>query len=272
MQIVYESNSLCHYGVKGMKWGYTDGTRNGNRTANVNNYRDYPSEDDVPASVKKDRTDTRTIKIERTASSTTEYGNYGPDINTLQTDKKTGKKTYGNSKSGERVVQQYLEKKEKEVKHGGYMKIVYAPDSYLCHHGVKGMKWGHRKQRRAENSAARSYFREDRAQDFQTMKKANRKRNLREASLNESQVKTGRYRVARARSIKRNAASVTLGALTGAGAAAAIVATGGAAAPAIIAAVGASGISTLGAHFGTGAHYYGKQRKAYNKYKHNNPA
>lgn len=137
MQIVYESNSLCHYGVKGMKWGYTDGTRNGNRTANVNNYKDYPAEDDVPASVKKDRTDTRTLKIERTATTTTEYGNYGPDINTLQTDKKTGKKTYGNSKSGERVVQQYLDKKDKEVKHS----------DYLAHHGVPGMKWGRRKAR-----------------------------------------------------------------------------------------------------------------------------
>lgn len=128
------------------------------------------------------------------------------------------------------------------------MQIVYESNSYLCHHGVKGMKWGRRKQRRAENSAARAHFRTETAKDFQSHQKASRKKNLKEASLNESQIKSGRYRVARARSIKRNAA------------------------PAIIAAVGASGISTLGAHFGTGAHYYGKQRKAYNKYKVNNAA
>lgn len=138
MQIVYEPNSLCHYGVKGMKWGYTDGSRNGNRTANVNNYVDYPAEDDVPASVKKDRTDTRTIKIERTASGSIEYGNYGPSLNTLSFDKKTGKKSYANTVPGEKVVSKYLEKKqEKEVKHG----------EYLEHHGVPGMKWGRRKAR-----------------------------------------------------------------------------------------------------------------------------
>lgn len=152
------------------------------------------------------------------------------------------------------------------------MQITYNSDNYLCHHGVKGMKWGHRKQRRAENSAARAHFRSDTAKDFQTMQRANRKKSIKEASLNESQIKSGRYRIARARSIKRNAASVALGALTGVGAAAAITATGGAAAPAIIAAVGGSSIGTVGAHFGTGAHYYGKQRKAYNKYKVNNAA
>lgn len=136
-------------------------------------------------------------------------------------------------------------------------------DMYLAHHGVKGMKWGVRKQKRVENQAARAHFKSERAKDYRSAQKANRKKSLKEATLSSTEVKQGRYRVARARNIKRNAASVALGALTGAGAAAAVVATGGLATPAIIAAAGATSISTVGAHFGTGAHYYGKQKKAY---------
>lgn len=36
-----------------------------------------------------------------------------------------------------------------------YMQIVYESNSYLCHHGVKGMKWGHRKQRYAQKQINR---------------------------------------------------------------------------------------------------------------------
>lgn len=163
-------------------------------------------------------------------------------------------------------------------------------DEYLAHFGVLGMKWGKRKERKkavkegkksnldsyrsdkgpnrmgvmnAANSAARSHFRSERTRNFNTYRKQNSKKTLKEARLTSDQVANGRYRVARARSIKRNAASVALGALTGAGAVAAVAATGGVAAAGILAAVGGSGIGTIGAHFGTGAHYYGKQRKAY---------
>lgn len=164
----------------------------------------------------------------------------------------------------------------------------------LIHFGIPGMRWGHRKAREtsgdgnkksakqqtldsyrndkgpkrfkvlnAANSAARSHFRSDRTSSFKTYRNQQRKRDLKEARLTSDQVKNGRYRVARARSIKRNAASVALGALTGAGAAAAVASTGGLAAVGMLAFAGATGVGTLGAHFGTGAHYYGKQRKAY---------
>lgn len=169
------------------------------------------------------------------------------------------------------------------------MKIEYRSDE-LYHHGVLGMKWGKRKaQKRADkeyrkqllnsikndkgpkrgkvlnasNSAARSFYRSERTGNFKTYRSQKSKATLKEARLTSDQVKAGRYRVAKARSIKRNAASVALGALSGAGALAAVAASGGTAIPLILATAGSAGIGTLGAHFGTGAHYYGKQRKAY---------
>lgn len=167
-------------------------------------------------------------------------------------------------------------------------------EDYLCHHGIKGMKWGRRKDRsnhsgsskkeakkstmksyrsdkgpkrfkavNAANSAARSFYRAQRANDFGDYKKASNKQQLKEARLTESQIKNGRYRVARARSIKRNIASIGVGVGVGVASASAITATGGAALPAILASVGASGATTAIGHFKSGAHYYGKQRRAY---------
>lgn len=156
----------------------------------------------------------------------------------------------------------------------------------LYHHGVKGMRWGRRKQRptsnsepskrqlkkerlesykkdkgpkrgkflNAANSAARSHFRTERTRSFNTYRKQNSKKNLKEARLTSNQIQGGRYRVARARSIKRNAASIALTAA----ATTAAVATGAAVVAPAIAAIGGVGL-----HFATGAHYYGKQRKAY---------
>lgn len=154
------------------------------------------------------------------------------------------------------------------------MKVEFVSDE-LYHHGVPGMKWGQRKRQilkgyrtdkgpkrgkvlNASNSAARSHFRADRALSYRRFSSQNSKARLKEGRLTSEQVKNGRYRVARARSIKRNAASVGVGALAG-GALAATVATGGAAGLAILGGIGATGIS----HFISGAHYYGKQRKAY---------
>lgn len=165
-------------------------------------------------------------------------------------------------------------------------------NSYLIHHGVKGMKWGVRKKEEssgssntnhtkkiskkerlseyksdkgpksnaftnASNSAARSFFKAERTKSFNTFRKANSERTLKEASLTESQIKNGRYRVARARSIKRTVlttwGSLGLGTLAGA-------ASGGAA---LLVTPAVATAAAIPLNFITGAHYYGKQRKAY---------
>lgn len=165
---------------------------------------------------------------------------------------------------------------------------------YIKHFGVLGMKWGVRKDRKkiksgssssdkkqearvnvkraqmkeyrddrgpkrfkainAANSAARSHFKADRTNSFKTYRAQTSKRDIKEARLTEDQIKNGRYRVARARSIKRNAASAVLG--TAAGAAA--VASGAV----IVAPFLAVSVSGIG-HFASGAHYYARQRKSY---------
>lgn len=161
-------------------------------------------------------------------------------------------------------------------------------DYYLAHFGVPGMKWGHRKasgssggskapSRRQEkksqmkeyrsdkgpkrfgmvnasNSAARTYYRQQRTNSFKTYRKKGNQRDIKEARLTDEQIKNGRYRVARARSIKRNIASVAVGVAIGG----ATAATGGAALAPFLGAAAAAG-----GHFGTGAHFYGKQRRAY---------
>lgn len=166
----------------------------------------------------------------------------------------------------------------------------YYNSDCLYHFGIKGMKWGVRKKQEssgngqksmrkikretlksyrkdkgpkrgkflnAANSAARSYFRADKTRSFKTYRDQEKKKTLKEARLTESQVKNGRYRVARARSIKRNVAAVAVSTAAGA----ALVASGGALAlPYAAVAVGGG---TAGLHFATGAHYYGRQRKAY---------
>lgn len=144
-------------------------------------------------------------------------------------------------------------------------------NDYLAHHGVKGMKWGRRKQRRTENKAAKAHFKTERTMfGSKKFQKASKKKSLEEAKLSSKQVKEGRYRVARARNIKRNAASISLGTLSAATAAKTgiglICLTGGAATPAVLAAVGTVGLGTaLAARKITGASYYGKQKKAYKR-------
>lgn len=162
--------------------------------------------------------------------------------------------------------------------------------NYIEHMGVKGMHWGIRKKPEssgsdrkrmkalkkatlksyrtdkgpkrgkflnAANSAARSHFRSERTRSFKTYRDQNSKKTLKEARLTEAQVKNGRYRVARSRSIKRNVASTVLSTAAGA----AMIASGGLAVAPIAAATAVVG--TTGLHFATGAHYYGRQRKAY---------
>lgn len=157
----------------------------------------------------------------------------------------------------------------------------------LYHFGVKGMKWGVRKSvgnlynnhkayrarksaikkefradkgpRRglvnAANSAARTYYRQQRTKDFQTYRKQEQKREIKEARLTPEQVANGRYRVANARNIKRK----TLSGVMGTAAGVALVSAGGAAAGAALVGVGA----TVIANYATGGHYYSQQKQAY---------
>lgn len=106
----------------------------------------------------------------------------------------------------------------------------------------------------AANSAARSHYRAETTNSFKTWKTETAKKDLKEARLTNDQIKNGRYRVSRARSIKRNIGSVAFAAAL----ATPLVASGGAALGLGLAAVGGTSM-----HFVSGAHYYGKQRKAY---------
>jgi hypothetical protein len=171
---------------------------------------------------------------------------------------------------------------------GDNMPDYFIHNGELYHHGVKGMKWGVRKKiattlapkthtttysrkkelkkqyakdkgaRRglvnAANSAARTYYRMDRTKDFQTYRKQQKKLDLKMARLPEEQVKNGRYRVARARNIKRKTLSVALAG----GAGAALTAAGAAAIGIPLAVVG-----TVGLNYATGGRYYAKQKRAY---------
>lgn len=174
------------------------------------------------------------------------------------------------------------------------------PD-YLCHYGVQGMKWGqhlfgkisgavsnHKATKaaiksekkallnsysdnkgptrhgvmNAANSAARSYYRAQRTNNFGKYKKQTQIQTRKEARLTEEQVKGGRYRVAKARNIRRKVLSTAVGALAAGGVAAASVATGGVAAAAILG-VGAGGISGVATNAISGGWYYAGEQRAY---------
>lgn len=153
-------------------------------------------------------------------------------------------------------------------------------ENELYHHGVKGMKWGvrHDKDRAAvkaktktyrtsrkddpktdflkvnrPNSAARNYFRSQTTPNFQTYKKQTAIMDKKISGLSKAQIENGRYRVARARNIKRK----TVSALLGAGVGVATVGTAGVAAVPLAAMVG------VGANFVTGGHYYQGQSATY---------
>lgn len=147
----------------------------------------------------------------------------------------------------------------------------------LYHHGVKGMKWGIRKDKRVSNklksyrtsrktdpktdflkvnrpnSAARSYFRTKRTLSMRTYQHQSDVMERKIVGLSKDQIENGRYRVARARNIKRK----TVSALLGVGATAATVGTAGVAAPIV------GGIVGVGANYITGGHYYQRQSAAY---------
>lgn len=106
----------------------------------------------------------------------------------------------------------------------------------------------------AANSAARTYYRSMRTKKLQTHLDQQAKLDLKVARLTDTQVKNGRYRVARARNIKRK----TLSGIAGTAAGIATVASG---AGVIGVPVGLA-VATAG-NFATGAHYYAKQQRAY---------
>lgn len=178
-------------------------------------------------------------------------------------------------------------------------------DDYLIHFGVKGMKWGVRKEvynasdrkqrkqfrkdfranvkketkryrtnkgpeqdaffmKNASNSAARSYFRSDRAKTLGSYRSNLKEANIKESRLSKDNVNNGRYRVARARQIKRNVLS-SIGGLTLGGAAIAVTSAATAGAPLI--AAGVATIGTLTLRQATGATYYKKEKNMYGKYR-----
>lgn len=172
----------------------------------------------------------------------------------------------------------------------------YAPNDYLCHYGVQGMKWGqhlfgkiqtaaaNRKATKAAvkaeqkslissyktkdpatrlaNSAAKSYYRSVRTSNTNRANKARSKAERKQASLTEEQVKAGRYRVANARNIRRKILSTGVAALAGGGAAAASVEVGGIAAAAVLGA-GVASIVGVSTNVISGGWYYAGESKAY---------
>lgn len=106
----------------------------------------------------------------------------------------------------------------------------------------------------AANSAARTYYRSMRTNNLQTHLKQQAKLDLKVARLTDTQVKNGRYRVARARNIKRKTLSGIAGTAAG-------IATVSAGAGIIGVPVGLA-VATAG-NFASGAHYYARQQSAY---------
>lgn len=165
-------------------------------------------------------------------------------------------------------------------------------ENYLIHYGKLGMKWGvrheekkaAREQRKADlnsmrtdkgpqrfkvmnaaNSAARSHYRQQRTGSFKTFQKQGRIKSKKEARLTTDQINNGRYRVARARSIKRRSASALIGGAAGAAAMAAGATAMAPIAGVAIAALGVAGAAGTVANFATGAHYYSGEKRAYGK-------
>lgn len=167
-------------------------------------------------------------------------------------------------------------------------------ESVLVHYGVKGMKWGVRRAAQqlgsavskrmkarsdkkaanksltksyaqdrgpkrfkvlnAANSAARSFYRRERTRNFATYRKRGAKMERKMARLTGDQVKAGRYRVARARFIKRQ----TLSAIAGGAAGLGLIASGAGV-------IGIPAAAAVGAasHFASGANYYWREKRAY---------
>lgn len=161
----------------------------------------------------------------------------------------------------------------------------YTYPNYICHHGIKGMKWGirryqnedgsltaagrkravkrtvkgYRKSRKTDpktdflklnraNSAARTYYRQQRTRDLVAYRNAGHRLDQKVSGLSQEQVENGRYRVARARNIKRK----TLSVLTATGV---TIATGGLVPLGVLAGVGMNFVS--------GGHYYQGESATY---------
>lgn len=161
----------------------------------------------------------------------------------------------------------------------------YTYPNYICHHGIKGMKWGvrryqnedgsltaagkkraakgmvksYRKSRKTDpktdflklnraNSAARTYYRQQRTRDLRAYRNAGHNLDKKVVGLSKEQIENGRYRVARARNIKRK----TLSVLTATGV---TIATGGLVPLGVLAGVGMNYVS--------GGHYYQSESATY---------
>lgn len=153
----------------------------------------------------------------------------------------------------------------------------------LYHYGVKGMKWGIRRDRKSNpvkqktkeyrtsrstdpktdflkinrpNSAARNYYKAQRSGSLRTYKQQNRLMDRKISGLTKEQIENGRYRVARARNIKRKIASgvITTGAT---------IATFGTGLP--LAAVAVAPAVAVGSNFLTGGFYYSGESATYGK-------
>lgn len=167
-------------------------------------------------------------------------------------------------------------------------------DDYLMHYGVKGMKWGVRRTAQqlghavskrikkssetraaakatkksyaedkgpqrfkvlnAANSAARTYYRKERTSNFARYRRQSQVLDRKMARLTDDQIKAGRYRVARARYIRRQAFSTVVGGAAGLG----LIASGAG----VLGIPAAAAIGTA-SHFASGGHYYWKEKRAY---------
>lgn len=167
-------------------------------------------------------------------------------------------------------------------------------ESVLVHYGVKGMKWGVRRTAQqlgnavskrikkssekraaikatkksyaqdkgpkrfkvlnAANSAARTYYRKERTSNFARYRRQSQVLDRKMARLTEEQVKAGRYRVARARYIKRQTLSTVAATAVGLG----LVSSGAA-----VVGVPIAGAVKAATYFGSGGHYYWKEKRSY---------